>query len=75
MAIRWKDWNKEKPTEPGHYLVWSAKYGLRLIKDHPSWWNLPAKKAGANTPGPRVRLWFKVCGWGEVAKLRSALRR
>ena len=75
MTIHWKDWRKTKPKEPGHYLVWSPRLGLRLIKDHPSWWNLPASKAGGNFPGPRVRLWFKVCNWGEVAKLRAIARR
>jgi hypothetical protein len=75
MNIKWTDWRKKKPTEPGHYLVWSPKYGLRLIRDHPSWWNLPARKAGGNQPGPRVRLWAKVCNWGEVANLRRLAQR
>jgi hypothetical protein len=75
MNIKWTDWRKKKPIEPGHYLVWSPKHGLRLIRDHPSWWNLPARKTGGNQPGPRVRLWAKVCNWGEVANLRRLAQR
>jgi len=71
MKIDWKDWRKQKPKdEPGHYyLVWSEKYGLRLIRDHPSWWNLPAGRAGG-TPGPRVRFWAKVADPGIGLELR-----
>lgn len=75
MKLDWKDWRKVKPKdEPGHYLVWSEKYGLRLISDHPSWWNLPAGKAGMH-PGPRVRFWVKVADHGIGVELRRAARR
>jgi len=76
MKIDWKDWRKQKPKdEPGHYyLVWSEKYGLRLIRDHPSWWNLPAGRAGGRTPGPRVRFWAKVADPGIGLELRRIAR-
>jgi hypothetical protein len=76
MKLNWNDWREVKPKdEPGHYLVWSHKQGLRLISDHPSWWNQPRRVAGMH-PGPRVRFWIKVAEHGVGLKLRErALRR
>lgn len=35
------DWRpiSERPDEPGFYLVWSYRTGMRLTTVHPSWWN------------------------------------
>ena len=66
MRLKWNDWKKTKPTEPGYYLIWSNHAGLRLTKEHPSWWN---------REGERVRLWIKVADHGIGLKLRASLRR
>jgi hypothetical protein len=66
MRLKWNDWTKKKAAEPGVYLIWSHKKGLRLTKEHPSWWN---------REGERVRLWIKVADLGIGIKLRAALRR
>lgn len=75
MTIKWTDWRKQKPTEPGYYLVWSPRFGMSLTKEHPSWWNLPARRAGGSSPGTRVRMWCKVADFGVGLELRAALRR
>ena len=77
--LKWRDWNKDKPStdvleSDGMYLVWSEKYGVRLTTENPSWWNLPADRAGG-TPGLRVRLYYRIGPTGLGDLLKASLRR
>lgn len=72
--LKWRDWRKEKPPKDnlvgaGMYLIWSEKFGVRVTTEHPTWWNLPSKRAGG-TPGPAVRMWYRLgpTGLGDLLK-------
>lgn len=74
--LKWRDWRTDKPDgdplkSDGMYLVWSEKLGVRLTTEHPSWWNLPSRKAGG-TPGTRVRLYYLIgpVGLGDLLKAK-----
>lgn len=77
--LKWRDWKIDKPSKDvlesdGMYLVWSAGKGVRLTTENPSWWNLPASRAGG-TPGLRVRLYYRIGPTGMSALLRAHIRR